>query len=71
MLVFYKGGVMSDAYYCSIDKFMKGLIRRNPGEHEFHQAVYEVALDIVPFLDQKPVYREHRVLERLTDRIVL
>ena len=72
MLVFYKGGVMSDAYYCSIDKFMKGLIRRNPGEHEFHQAVYEVALDIVPFLDQKPVYREHRVLERLTepDRVV-
>ncbi len=26
-----------------LDSFMKGLIIRNPGETEFHQAVYEVA----------------------------
>jgi glutamate dehydrogenase (NADP+) len=64
---------MNDKYYCSIDKFMKGLIRRNPGEREFHQAVYEVALDIIPFLDEHSKYREHRVLERLTepDRVVI
>ncbi len=64
---------MNQPYYCSIEQFMKGLVRRNPGEKEFHQAVYEVALDIIPFLDDYPVYREHRVLERLTepDRVVI
>ena len=31
-----------------LDIFMNGLKRRNPGEHEFHQAVYEVAVDIIP-----------------------
>jgi glutamate dehydrogenase/leucine dehydrogenase len=29
---------------------MNGLIRRNPDEHEFHQAVYEVAADVIPFI---------------------
>ncbi len=64
---------MNQPYYCSVEKFMNGLARRNPGENEFHQAVYEVALDIIPFLDEYPVYREHRVLERLTepDRVVI
>ena len=27
----------------SLENFMKGLKKRNPGEKEFHQAVYEVA----------------------------
>ncbi len=64
---------MNQPYYCSIEQFMKGLVRRNPGEKEFHQAAYEVALDIIPFLDDYPVYRDHRVLERLTepDRVVI
>ncbi len=64
---------MSSRYYCSIDNFMTGLERRNPGETEFHQAVYEVAQDIIPFLNDHPVYREHRILERLTepDRIII
>ena len=26
-----------------LEQFMHGLERGNPGEHEFHQAVYEVA----------------------------
>ncbi len=53
--------------------FMIGLKRRNPGQDEFFQAVYEVALDIIPFLRDNPIYEEHRVLERLTepDRIVI
>ena len=64
---------MNTIYECNIDQFMQGLIRRNPGEKEFHQAVYEVALDIIPFLDAHPAYRDHRVLERLTepDRVVI
>ncbi len=55
-----------------LDEFMQGLERRNPNEHEFHQAVREVAADVIPFLDDHPEYREHQVLERLTepDRII-
>lgn len=57
----------------SLDAFMAELIRRNPGESEFHQAVKEVAEKIWPFLDEHPEYREARVFERLTepDRVVM
>ena len=32
-----------------LEHFMQGLIRRNPGETEFHQAVREVAETLMPF----------------------
>ena len=53
--------------------FMDGLVRRNPGETEFHQAVYEVAESLMPVLAANPEYEEARILERLTepDRIVV
>jgi len=56
-----------------LDCFMQGLKRRNPGQREFAQAVYEVALDIIPFIRQNPIYEENRILERLTepDRIIV
>lgn len=56
-----------------LEQFMVGLRRRNPGQPEFHQAVYEVALDIIPFIRKNPIYEEHKILERLTepDRIVI
>ncbi len=52
--------------------FMEGVERRNPGEPEFHQAVHEVAMDIIPYIADKPIYRELKILERMTepDRIV-
>ncbi len=55
-----------------LENFMTGVIRRNPGETEFHQAVHEVASSIIPFIEDKPDYREARILDRLTepDRIV-
>ena len=55
------------------DNFMTGLVRRNPGQSEFHQAVYEVAVDIIPFIQENPVYEDHKILERLTepDQIVI
>lgn len=55
-----------------IDEFMAGMKRRNPNETEFHQAVHEVAADVIPFLENNPIYQEHQVLERLTepDRII-
>lgn len=50
-----------------LEEFMHGLERRNPGELEFHQAVREVAATIIPFVEDKPDYRDARILERLTE----
>lgn len=56
-----------------LESFMHGLIRRNPGEHEYHQAVYEIMSHIIPYTFNKPAYREARILERLAepDRVVI
>ena len=56
-----------------LEVFMQGLIRRNPGETEFHQAVQEVAGSIIPFIQDKPKYLKMRILERLAepDRVVI
>jgi glutamate dehydrogenase (NADP+) len=64
---------MGRSVQTSLENFMNGLKRRNPGEPEFHQAVHEVAVDIIPFIEKKPTYQEKRILERLTepDRIVI
>lgn len=55
-----------------LERFESGLIKRNPGEPEFHQAVMEVARDIVPFIHEKKDYRDAQILERITepDRII-
>ena len=50
-----------------LDGFMAGLIRRNPHESEFHQAVREVAEKVIPFINQNPQYRKARILERMTE----
>ncbi len=57
----------------SLDNFMAGLKRRNPGEPEFHQAVMEVAEKIWPFLETHPEYQEANIFDRLTepDRVVM
>ena len=55
-----------------LEEFMNGLVKRNPGEPEFHQAVQEVAESIIPYIEKNPAYQEAKILERLTepDRIV-
>jgi glutamate dehydrogenase (NADP+) len=52
--------------------FMHGVERRNPGEPEFHQAVQEVAMDIIPYIRDNDRIKKMRILERMTepDRIV-
>ena len=56
-----------------LDHFIKGLKRRNPGEHEFHQAVQEVAETLIPYIIQNPQYQEAQILERMTepDRVII
>ena len=63
---------MSVTQHVDIEKFMQGVVSRNPGEVEFHQAVYEVAVDIFDFIRDKPVYHEAQILRRIAepDRVV-
>jgi glutamate dehydrogenase (NADP+) len=55
-----------------LEEFMTGLIRRNPGETEFQQAVEEVAATIIPYIHDKPKYKNARILERMCepDRLI-
>jgi glutamate dehydrogenase (NADP+) len=56
-----------------LKQFIRGLVRRNPGETEFHQAVREVADSLLPFIQANPKYRDAQILERMTepDRIII
>ena len=56
-----------------LENFMSGLCKRNPGEHEFHQAVEEVAISLMPFIADNKQYQDARILERLTepDRVII
>ncbi len=56
-----------------LDQFMAGLVRRNPDEIEFHQAVHEVAETLIPYILAHPEYKKAQILERLTepDRVII
>ena len=56
-----------------VDGFMQGLVRRNPAETEFHQAVREVVQDLMPFVLSHREYSDAQILERMTepDRIII
>ena len=41
---------MATSDHVNLEEFMAGVQRRNPGETEFHQAVYEVAVDIYDYI---------------------
>ena len=43
------------------------IIRRNPAEPEFHQAVVEVLGSLGPVLTKHPELREHRAIERICE----
>lgn len=55
-----------------VEEFMHGLVRRNPYQAEFHQAVREVVSSIMPFVNDNSRYHDAQILERMTepDRIV-
>ncbi len=46
---------------------MELIKNKDPEQREFHQAVMEVMLSIKPVLDQNPIYRETKILERLVE----
>lgn len=47
--------------------YIETLKSLNPGETEFHQAAEEVIDSIQEILEKNPKYREHKILERLTE----
>ena len=51
----------------AVDKFMEYIDRRYPHQPEFYQAVYEVALHVIPFIEQHPEYKKAAILERMTE----
>jgi len=55
-----------------VPRFMSWLEQRNPGEREFHQAVYEVGINVLPYLREHPRYMAKSIFGRLTepDRII-
>ena len=46
---------------------MSGLIARNPGETEFHQAVSEVLGSVAPTLEAYPYLLDAKIMERMTE----
>jgi glutamate dehydrogenase (NADP+) len=43
------------------------VIKRDPGQPEFHQAVTEVLSSLQPCLDRYPKYEQNRILERIVE----
>ena len=48
-------------------RYMAGLEKRNPGQPEFVQAVFEVASTIFPYIADKPIYHEMQIMERMAE----
>jgi glutamate dehydrogenase (NADP+) len=55
------------------DAILRQILKRDPGEKEFHQAVQEVVETVKPVLDRHPEFRQLGVLERITEpeRVVM
>ncbi|MBP7163587.1 MAG: glutamate dehydrogenase, partial [Candidatus Omnitrophica bacterium] len=55
------------------NEIMDIVIRRNPGEPEFHQAVKEVVDSLSSFLEENPKYKEGKIIERMIEpeRVIL
>jgi len=51
----------------SIDRFMDGVIAKNPEQKEFHQAVREVVESVWDFVEENPQYKEAKILERMVE----
>ncbi len=50
-----------------IQRVYEDVLKRNPGETEFHQAVKEVLDSLVPVLDRHPEYVDAKILDRIVE----
>jgi glutamate dehydrogenase (NADP+) len=55
------------------EQFLDAVIKKNPGEVEFHQAVREVVESVMPFINENPKYMKAKILERMVEpeRVVM
>ena len=56
----------------TLEEFVDGVDKRNPGQPEFIQAVKEVAASVLDYIKDHPKYHENQILERMAepDRVV-
>ncbi|MGC8790285.1 MAG: NADP-specific glutamate dehydrogenase [Desulfurella sp.] len=50
-----------------VQEIYNEVVRKNPAEPEFHQAVREVFFSIIPLLKKNPIYLEEKLLERIVE----
>jgi glutamate dehydrogenase (NADP+) len=50
-----------------VEQVYQQVVRKNPAEPEFHQAVHEVLYSIVPLLERYPIYLDAKILERIVE----
>lgn len=56
-----------------VKSFMNGLVSRNPGESEFHQAVNGVVGNVAPYIVRNPQLMDLKIMERIVEpeRVVM
>ncbi len=54
-------------------EFIEKVMKRNPGEPEFHQAVREVVDSVMPYIEENPKYLKAKILDRMVEpeRVIL
>ena len=50
-----------------VEKTLKQLIEKNPGESEFHQAATEILTSLAPVVEAHPEYEKAALLERFVE----
>ncbi|GAA4410951.1 NADP-specific glutamate dehydrogenase [Fodinibacter luteus] len=58
---------MTAALHPRVQPHFEKVLSRNPGEVEFHQAVYEVMLSLTPMIGTRPEYAQWSVLSRMCE----
>ncbi|GLW66928.1 glutamate dehydrogenase [Actinomadura rubrobrunea] len=61
------GRPASPATQAALREAYERVVRRNPGEPEFHQAVKEVLESLAPVLDRRPELLDAKIIERVTE----
>jgi glutamate dehydrogenase (NADP+) len=57
----------------AVEVFMSKIKAKDPAQPEFHQAVFEVASSLMPFIEKNPKYSKAKILERVCEpeRVIL
>jgi glutamate dehydrogenase (NADP+) len=51
----------------NLEAILQNVVKRNPGEPEFHQAAKEVLESLGPVLSKHPAFAEHKIIERICE----